>query len=188
MTLPYIHTDSPAPPATLAAVAALIAAAMPLLSASVCRRRRFGIEGVWAFENGQIAITPTSDGTFVGTVVDETKFAECVHPVGEEIWTDMRLQPDGSYWGASPVVLRRNVRENPTLGPTAWRVREAPDGSRYLQVCFSAPGSSQPTIAANGLTANVTYNCVNSALTAPLPSSAAEWRASACRCRAPSGA
>ena len=57
------------------------------------------IEGVWAFENGQIAIHPSAGGTFTGTVVVATNFAECVHPVEQSIWTGMTLQPDGSYWG-----------------------------------------------------------------------------------------
>lgn len=132
------------------------------------------IEGVWAFESGQIAITALSNGTFVGTVVDQTKFAECVHPVGEEIWTDMRVQPDGSYWGQHQWLFEGTCAKNPAPGPTAWRVDEAADGSKSLQVCFSKPGATQPTIAADGLTASVTYGCINSALTAPPPLAVAE--------------
>jgi hypothetical protein len=127
------------------------------------------IEGVWAFDNGQIAITPTSNGTFVGTVVDETKFAECIHPVGQPIWTEITPQSDGSYWGHHQWYFEGTCAENPTPGPTAWRVRQEPDGSQYLRVCFSQPGTSQPTIPASGPEANVTYGCDDSALTAPLP-------------------
>lgn len=128
------------------------------------------IEGVWAFDNGQIAIAPLSNGTFVGTVVDETKFAECSHPVGQPIWTGLTQQPDGSYWGFHQWYFEGTCAENPTLGPTAWRVTQEPDGSESLRVCLSKPGTSQPTIAPNGTEVNVTYGCVNSALTAALPS------------------
>jgi hypothetical protein len=139
------------------------------------------IEGIWSFGGGQIAIQPLSDGTFVGTVVAETKFAECTHPVGQQVWTGMTLQPDGSYFGShlwyeskpgSPCI------ENTERGRTAWRVIEA-NGSRFLRVCFSTPesGAPQPTIAPDGAPNgpseyaehHVTYGCVNSSPTAPLP-------------------
>lgn len=146
----------------------VIATAMTLLVGVVSAGAASSIEGVWAFESGEIAVTPSSNGTFVGTVVDQTKFAECVHPVGQKIWTEMRPQPDGSYWGDHQWYFEGTCAKNPTPGPTAWRVREASDGSKYLQVCFSDPGTSQPTIAPDGVPANVTYKCIDSALTAPL--------------------
>lgn len=129
------------------------------------------IEGVWSFNGGQIAIHPASGGTFEGTVVVATKFAECTHPVGQEIWTKISLQPDGSYWGLHRWYFENSCELNPTLGLAAWRVLEETGGSHYLRVCLSSPGStSQPTIAANGSESGTTYGCVNSALTAPLPS------------------
>jgi hypothetical protein len=109
------------------------------------------IEGIWSFNGGQIGVQRLSNGTFEGTVVAETKFAECSHPVGQQIWTGMTLQPDGSYFGfhqwyfAAPTCVL-----NPTLGPTAWRVLEGTDGSHYLRVCLSHPGTTQPTVAVNG--------------------------------------
>jgi hypothetical protein len=130
------------------------------------------IEGVWSFNGGQIAIQPAANGTYTGTVVVATKFSECVHPVGQPIWTEIMPEADGSYQGfhqwyfSSPM-----CNLNPTPGPTAWRVLEEPDGSSYLRVCFSHPGTSQPTIAENGSDSGATYGCDDSALTAPLPSS-----------------
>jgi hypothetical protein len=131
------------------------------------------IEGVWSFGGGEIAVHPSANGTatFEGTVVAETKFAECTHPVNQAIWTGMTLQPDGSYFGfhqwykqnSSTCVL------DPTLGPTAWRVLEAANGSHYLRVCLSNPGTAQPTVAVNGTCVGATYGGVSSALTAPLP-------------------
>jgi hypothetical protein len=128
------------------------------------------IEGVWSFNGGQIAVQPASGGTFTGTVVVATTFAECTHSVGEQIWTGMTLQPDGSYqglhqWFFAPPTCARN----PTLGPTAWRVLSEANGSSYLRVCFSHPGTSQPTIAPDGTSSGATYSCANSALTAALP-------------------
>jgi hypothetical protein len=134
------------------------------------------IEGIWAFNDGQIAVVKASHGTFEGKVVAETKFAECDHPVGQEIWVAMAAQSDGSYWGLHQWYLGK-CQENPLRGPTAWRVLEAANGSQYLRVCFSHPGTSQPTIAADGAPKeaseyaayHVTYGCTNSALTARLP-------------------
>jgi len=159
------------PLATL--LAAAVAALLTLLVCAAGAGASASIEGVWAFDDGQIAITPAANGTFVGTVVDETKFAECTHPVGQQIWTDIVPQPDGSYWGHHQWYFEGTCAPNPTLGPTAWRVEQATDGSMYMRVCFSEPGTTQPTIPASGPEANVTYGCVNSALTAPLPSPAA---------------
>jgi hypothetical protein len=136
------------------------------------------IEGVWSFENGQIGIQRLSNGTYEGTVVVATKFAECTHEVGEPIWTGMTEQPDGSYWGLHQWFLGgTECKKNPDLGPTAWRVLEEANGSHYLRVCFSHPGTSQPTIAADGAPEgpaeyaayHVTYGCYSSTLTAPLP-------------------
>lgn len=129
------------------------------------------IEGVWSFNGGNVAVQSQPGETFVGTVVAPTKFAQCPHPVGEQMWTNIRLQADRSYWGLHQWYFE-SCTPNPTPGPTAWRVLGTANGSHFLRVCFSAPGSSQPTIAPNGSSANVTYGCVDSALIAPLPTAA----------------
>lgn len=151
----------------------LVVAILALLSVgATSAAASSNIEGIWAFGGGQIAITSLSNGTFVGTVVAETTFAECVHPDGQQIWTDIAPQPDGSFWGLHQwYFAKSNCTINPELGPTAWRVVEEANGSKYLRVCLSNPGTSQPTIAAIGAEANVTYECRDSALTAPLPTS-----------------
>ena len=132
------------------------------------------IEGIWSFNGGQIAIVKGPDRTFEGKVVAETKFAECTHPVEQQIWSRMIPQPDGSfiglhqwYYESSSCIL------NPTLGPTAWRVLAGEGGTRYLRACFSSPGGSQPRIATDGTSSEVTYGCVSSALIAPLPAAGA---------------
>jgi hypothetical protein len=122
------------------------------------------IEGVWSFNGGAIAVQPAGGGTFKGTVVTETRFAECAHPVGQLIWTSMTPQPDGSYWGFHQWYFEKaSCALNPTLGAAAWRVIEGSGGTRYLRVCLSNPGTAQPTIAANGTSADTSYGCVSSA-------------------------
>ena len=132
---------------------------------------RESIEGIWSFNGGQVAVQTTRGGGLVGTVVEPTKFTDCTHPVGEQVWTAMQRQPDGSYWGRHLWYFNTpDCLANPTLGLTAWRVLEKPGGSKFLRVCFSEPGSlSQPTIAADGTAAAATFGCSDSALVAPLP-------------------
>lgn len=127
------------------------------------------IEGVWSFNGGKVAIHSGPEGTLVGTVVEPTKFAQCIHTVGEEMWTDMRLQTDGSYWGLHQWFYETAAcQKNTNLGPTAWRVLQDSTGASYLLVCFSYPGTTQPMISPSGVTANATYGpCVKSAEVAP---------------------
>jgi hypothetical protein len=154
------------PRSLLIAIAATLLLAVGAASAGAAS----SIEGIWSFNGGQIGVQRLANGTYSGTVVVATEFAECAHPVGQEIWTGMTEQPDGSYrglhqWYFGPPACN----ENPERGPTAWRVLQEANGSRYLRVCFSHPGTSQPTIAADGSDRGATYGCANSALTALLP-------------------
>ncbi len=128
------------------------------------------IAGVWSFSGGKVAIQAQPDGTFVGTVVAPTKFAECTHPVGEQMWTQITPQADGSYWGSHQWFFSTaECIPNPALGPTAWRVLSNKT-SQFLRVCFSEPGSdSQPTIAADGTSAKATFGCIDSARVSALP-------------------
>jgi len=127
------------------------------------------IEGVWSFNGGAVAIQPLSDGTFQGTVVTSTTFANCEHPAGQIMWTDMRAQTDGSFWGLHQW-YHANCEQDPVLGHTAWRVLQNASGARTLKVCFNNPGgSTQPTIAADGKEANVTFGCTVSTPLASLP-------------------
>lgn len=155
---------------------AILAVALLCVGGAAAGTSGSEIEGVWTFNGGQIAVQRLSNGTYEGIVVAQTTFASCAHPVGQHIWTDLTEQKDGSFWGKHQWYLA-NCEENPTLGPTAWRIVSTSNGSHYLRVCFSHPGTSQPTIAANGdplqeseyAAYHVTYGCTNSALIAPLP-------------------
>jgi hypothetical protein len=129
------------------------------------------IEGIWSFNGGKVGIQAQPDGTFVGTVVAPTKFSQCFHPIGEQMWTGIAPQADGSYWGFHQWYFASEACvPNPDLGMTAWRVLPTPNGSRFLRVCFSEPGTNlQPTIAADGTAAHATYGCADSALISSLP-------------------
>jgi hypothetical protein len=128
------------------------------------------IVGVWSFNGGKVAIQAQSSGNFVGKVVDPTRFAQCDHPVGEEMWTQIKSKADGSYWGFHQWFFSTaECVPNPTPGPSAWRVI-GNEGSRFLRVCFSEPGSGiQPTIAQDGTSANATFGCVDSERISSLP-------------------
>jgi hypothetical protein len=136
------------------------------------------IEGVWSFNGGVVDIVSIPGGKYEGIVTVQTQFASCPHKVEEHMWTDITQQPDGSYWGLHQWFHDApECTKNTQLGPTAWRVMHEPNGSRYLRVCFSNPGSAQPMISADGTPKepsedaahHVTYGCVNSELIAPLP-------------------
>lgn len=142
-----------------------------LLSLLVAASAQAGnpIEGVWSFNGGKVAVEAVGDGSFRGVVVEPTTFSECAHPVGEEVWTQMRQQPDGSYWGLHQWYFEKSCTPNPERGLTAWRVLTAADGSKSLEVCFSEPGSkSQPKIPASGSATGSTYGCSTSARIAQL--------------------
>ncbi len=132
------------------------------------------IEGVWSFSGGEIAVQKTAGGKYEGTVVKETTFAECAHPVGQEIWRDITPQSDGSYWGVHQWYVSEGgkcVLDPEYVGPTAWRTLVTSAGQRALEVCFSKPGTTQPLIATSGAASDDTYGCTTSALTSALSSS-----------------
>lgn len=126
------------------------------------------IEGTWSFSGGAVVVQAQPDGSFVGTVIRATQFSECVHPVGEQMWTEIRPQADGQYFG-------RHQWFNTTTcayverGNTAFRVLAKPDGQRFLRACFAGPEfpGLQPTIDPAGTSANTTTGCQDSDLLAP---------------------
>jgi len=150
----------------------LVAAVLFLLGAVSSAQATSPIEGVWLFNGGKVAVEADADGGFRGVIVAPTKFSQCFHPVGEEVWTDIRAQSDGSYWGLHQWYFETDeCVPNPERGLTAFRVLTAGDGSKSLAVCFSEPGSkSQPKIPPSGSPSGATYGCSNSARISPLPS------------------
>jgi hypothetical protein len=152
--------------------ASLVATVVLFLLAAAGAQASSPIEGVWSFNGGQVAVEAQEDGTFRGVIVAPTKFSQCLHPVGEEVWTQIREQTDGSYWGLHQWYFEtEECVPNPERGLTAFRVVTAMDGSKSLEVCFSEPGSkSQPKIPPSGNASGATYGCSASARISPLPS------------------
>jgi hypothetical protein len=150
----------------------LALAALFLLGAVSSALADSPIEGVWSFNGGKVAVEANSDGSFRGVIVAPTKFSQCFHPVGEEVWSGIHQQSDGSFWGLHQWYFETSeCVPNPERGLTAFRVASAADGSRSLEVCFSEPGSqSQPKIPSSGSPSGATYGCSNSARISPLPS------------------
>jgi hypothetical protein len=131
------------------------------------------IEGVWTFSGGQVAVQAQSDGSFLGTVIRTTTLANCPHPVGEQMWSGVARQADGSYWGGHQWFRNSDCSPIPTRGRTAYRVLARPDGSKFLRVCFSRPETPdvQPKIAPDGSNTDTNDECRDSDLISPLPTS-----------------
>ena len=150
--------------------AALVALALTLVAAAPAAAQSDPIEAVWTFSGGQVAVDPQPDGSFVGTVIRQTQFAECPHPAGEKMWTEIRKQPDGQYFGkhqwfriadCSPI----------NRGNSAFRILQRPDGATFLRVCFAHPDNpdKQPTIAPDGTSANTDVSCDDSDFVSATP-------------------
>jgi hypothetical protein len=156
---------------THATVAVLCVLASVFATGAATASAAAPIEGIWSFNGGEVGIQRQSDGTFTGIVVAPTKFSQCLHPTGEQVWTQINEQPDGSYFGLHQWYFETsNCVANPTLGLTAWRVLSTESGQRFLRVCFSEPGSSpQPEIAASGDTTGATFGCQDSQRVSALP-------------------
>jgi hypothetical protein len=174
--MPRTKNTSPRPRRRRSLLLAIAATILLLTVGVATALATSSIEGVWSFTGGEIAVQPEGNGKFEGIVVQPTKFATCTHPDGQKIWKEITPQPDGSYWGFHQWYKSNEETgtcvENPVLGPTAWRVVTEPNGSRYLRICLSSPGTKQPTIPPGSTGVGASYGCQNSALTAPLASSA----------------
>ena len=146
--------------------AALCALALTLLVAGPAAAQTADpIEAAWTFSGGQVAVDRQADGSFVGTVIRQTTLATCPHQVGEQMWTEMRAQPDGQYFGKHQY-LRDSDCGPAGRGNTAYRVLRRPDGAEFLRVCFSTPDTpeSQPSIAADGTDSGGNDGCRDSDL------------------------
>jgi len=128
------------------------------------------IEGVWSFGGGAVAVEEGADGLLQGTVVQQTTFAVCPHPVGQVMWTAMKERPNGSYWGRHQWYRGADCELDPRPGLAAWRVVQTAKGTKALIVCLSEPGErKQPKIAPDGSVSDATYGCLESDPLAPVP-------------------
>ena len=168
--MPRIHAHTPSRPRRgRRALLLAAAAALLLLVGAASAGAATSIVGIWSFGGGQIAVQPEGNGKFEGVVVAPTTFAECAHPVGQKIWSQMAPQADGSYWGFHQWYFASSACiANPELGPTAWRVIEEPGGTKFLRICLSEPGKPQPAIPPESGGIGASYGCQSSSLIAPL--------------------
>jgi hypothetical protein len=79
---------------------------------------------VWNYQNGQIQVTQTSPGNYVGTVTQATVFSNCTHIAGDQIWT---LSGSGdSYTGTHewlyPSSSANSCQPYKQLGKATWTV------------------------------------------------------------------
>jgi hypothetical protein len=130
------------------------------------------IEGIWSFGGGAVAIKEGDDGLLQGTVVQQTTFAVCPHPVGQVMWTGMNERPNSSYWGKHQWYRGADCELDPRPGLAAWRVMQTAKGAKVLLVCLSEPGDrKQPKIASDGSVFDATYGCLESDPLASIPGS-----------------
>ncbi len=147
-----------------------LTAAVAILAASASAAAP-SIQGVWSFNGGTVIVTPDASGQLVGTVSSPTTFANCVHPAGQAMWTDLQVSANGMFSGMHQWYHGSGASCTPEseLGPTAFRVLTESDGSSVLRVCFNQPGTTMPSIAPDGTPSNVNYGCTDSTPVAPVP-------------------
>jgi len=109
------------------------------------------IEGTWNYSGGAVLVEATGPGTFKGTVTKVTQFANCPHPVGQQIWAITSAPPDYSgthAWYTSSCAVSPG-------GKSAWHVTTQ-NGGPVLIFCSNEPGSAnQPGFDASGNPVNV---------------------------------
>jgi hypothetical protein len=117
------------------ALAALAVAMLPAVA-----RAAQPIEGRWHYSGGIVLVEPTASGSYRGVVVRSTRFAKCLHPAGERMWT---IAAGGDahggthQWFADPDCTPRPG------GLATWTVRE--EGDRFvLRFCTAPPGAGAP--------------------------------------------
>ncbi|MDQ3741957.1 MAG: hypothetical protein M3389_13545 [Actinomycetota bacterium] len=150
--------------------AALCALALTLLAAGPAAAQTDPIEAVWEFNGGQVAVERQADGNFVGTIIRPTQLSECTHQNGEQMWTEVRAQPDGQYFGRHQY-FRTSDCSFIERGMIALRVLQNSSGQTFLRVCFDDPEDDpdeQPSIAPDGSNTATDDGCRDSTLVAPL--------------------
>jgi hypothetical protein len=103
------------------------------------------IVGFWNYGGGVVQVT--GSGTrFRGTVVKETSFSACTHPLGEVIW-QVRKTTAG-YAGTHLWFLNANTCQGKGPGQATWIIRAS--GSRYvLRLCSTSPTDATDTVCSN---------------------------------------
>jgi hypothetical protein len=102
------------------------------------------IEGTWNFGGGEILVQPVSGDAFTGTVVAQTTFGSCPHPVGQAIW---QIQGSGANYTGTHVWNHADCAPNPG-GQSTWTITSTDPSTYTLTFCTAAPGDGPPDPAA----------------------------------------
>jgi hypothetical protein len=133
----------------LGLIGALAAMALGMSAVSAFAATTQPIVGVWNYQNGQIQVTQTSPGNYVGTVTQATVFSDCTHAVGDQIWTKITdTSTSGSYVGYhewlypstdSPSNACQPYEKNgaPDPGNATWNVSSS---GTSMTFCTAEPG------------------------------------------------
>ena len=110
------------------------------------------IVGLWNFNGGIVGVTKNADRSFTGTIVKATTTGTCAHPVGEQMWTGVRLAGNLNYFGRHVWFLTAPCRVAPSPGNTAWKIFADANGKRFLRGCYAAWSNAalQPQIDVTG--------------------------------------
>lgn len=133
--------------------AALAVGAVSVLGGHALAQSSSDIAGVWAFNGGQVGVVKNADKSFTGTVIRATRTTACPHPIGERMWTDVRLGGgDINWWGKHVWFLTQPCRTAPSPGYTAWKIFVNQEGKEFLRGCYAhwAHPEIQPVIDRSG--------------------------------------
>lgn len=110
------------------------------------------IVGLWNFNGGIVGVTKNADKSFTGTVVKATTTGTCGHPVGERMWTDVRLAGNLNFFGKHVWFLTTPCRPAPSAGSTAWKIFVDVNNKRFLRGCYASWSNTtlQPQIDVAG--------------------------------------
>lgn len=118
--------------AVAASLAALLVVA--LAGASAGRTTAESIEGTWNYGSGQILVTPSGAGAFVGVVTRTATFsAGCPHPVGEKIW---QLRGSGLHYEGTHQGFGTGGCSDTRTFPATWDVTET-SGAYAARECVT---------------------------------------------------
>jgi hypothetical protein len=100
------------------------------------------IEGTWHFNGGEVLVKATGPGTFEGTVIKRTQFANCPHLPGERMW---QITGSGTEYRGTHNYLRNADCSIEPGGQATWRIISTDAAAFRLEFCSANPGRGAPT-------------------------------------------
>lgn len=96
------------------------------------------IEGAWIYQGGRVLVESTGPGTYRGTVSRSTRFLDCPHPTGEQMWN---LSGSGTSYSGTHAWFQAPGCTPAPGGLARWSVREDRD-RLLLDFCTAPPGTT----------------------------------------------